>query len=604
MQGETLADQILHTEDGGAYRQFDEVGVGGFGTVFFGRDQATNRAVAIKRLHPHFASDPKAVHRFEREARLARSLTHPNVVRVLDQGRDGAGVPFLILEWIDGWTLAHQLAKKGRLPIGEAVEMTCQALAGLGAAHQGGIVHRDIKPANLMITPEGRLKVMDFGIARDEDSSTTGSIGTLPYMAPEQFGDQHLDGRTDLYALGATLYEALAGTRPFRGPTATAYLMQHLQEEPPPLEGLRPELPRALCAAVLRALAKEPADRFQTAADMRAALSPFAAAQLTTMVPAVVDATQLETVAPPPATPTPLAAAGAAPNVSAAPLAASPLPGAGGASPLPPAVPVVAAPPRGSAGIPPAVLWVGGSSAVLIVGAYALVQLSNLVGGGPPAAPTAAPTVIVVAAPPTSVIATLAPTSQPAPTPRVEPTQPPVPTRAPVLQPTLRPTPRPAATPTPPGIPVRNYANELTDWGVPPQKVLQSQVGSRTPMNIPGGRVVTTPELARAFNSGQEFLLVDALKDQHSLTIQGADRIPEAGFAGSYTDATQRGLSAQLQELTDDDLDFIVVFFCQGAECWESYNASLRAINLGYTSVFWYRGGLAAWQEAGLPLAP
>jgi PQQ-dependent catabolism-associated CXXCW motif protein len=121
---------------------------------------------------------------------------------------------------------------------------------------------------------------------------------------------------------------------------------------------------------------------------------------------------------------------------------------------------------------------------------------------------------------------------------------------------------------------------------------------------IPGGKVVTTPDLARGINSGLDFLLVDALKDQHTLTISGADRIPEAGSGGSFTDTTQRTVYKRLLDLTNNDLSFAIVFFCQGSECWESYNAGLRAINMGFTNVYWYRGGLAAWQEAGLPLAP
>ena len=153
-------------------------------------------------------------------------------------------------------------------------------------------------------------------------------------------------------------------------------------------------------------------------------------------------------------------------------------------------------------------------------------------------------------------------------------------------------------------VPARNYANELTDWGIPAQKVLQSNVGSRTPLTIPGGKVITTSDLATAIRSGIDFLLIDALKDDHFETIAGAERIPDAGSAGNFNDATQRSLGRQLSSLSDGDFDYDIVFFCQGAECWKSYNASLRAINLGYRSVFWYRGGIASWKEAGLPMAP
>jgi len=150
----------------------------------------------------------------------------------------------------------------------------------------------------------------------------------------------------------------------------------------------------------------------------------------------------------------------------------------------------------------------------------------------------------------------------------------------------------------------RSYASETTNWGVQPQSTLKSNVGSRTPIGLPGARVVATSDIVRAFQSGTSFLMIDALWDRHDKTIQGAIRIPDAGLPGTFDDPVQQALEVQLRDLTGSDLDTAIVFFCQGAQCWESYNATLRAANLGYTNLYWYRGGLAAWTEAGLPLSP
>ena len=149
----------------------------------------------------------------------------------------------------------------------------------------------------------------------------------------------------------------------------------------------------------------------------------------------------------------------------------------------------------------------------------------------------------------------------------------------------------------------RNYASETTDWGVQPQSTLKRDVGSRTPIAIPGARVVATSDTVRALQSGTSFLMIDARGDPHDSTIQGAIRMPYAGLSGTFDDPVQQALGLQLQDLTGGDLDRAIVFFCQGAQCWESYNATLRAANLGYTNLYWYRGGLAAWTEAGLPLS-
>jgi serine/threonine protein kinase len=234
-----VAEQETLQGDVGEYRIFESIASGGFGSVFYGRDTSANVPVAVKRLHPHLKDHPGFVQRFEQEASTVRGLAHPNIVRMLDQGRDHLGVPFLVMEWVEGHTVGEWVKRRGLYPVGEAAEVMCQVLDGLQAAWARRIVHRDIKPANLMVTPGGRVKVMDFGVAKDVELATLGGasgvIGTPAYMAPEQLRGEPLDCRADLYALGATLYLMLVGRPPFEGPTMTDYFRQHLQDEPPPL---------------------------------------------------------------------------------------------------------------------------------------------------------------------------------------------------------------------------------------------------------------------------------------------------------------------------------------------------------------------------------
>jgi serine/threonine-protein kinase len=277
------------------YRIFDVVASGGFGSVAFGRDTATNVPVAVKRLHAHLKEQSGFVERFEREAATVRGLTHPNIVRLLDQGRDDSGVPFLVLEWVEGLTVAGWVKQQGRYSSAQAAEVACQVLEGLEAAWARRVVHRDIKPANIIVTPSGRVKVMDFGIAKDTDlatlaGTTGGVVGTPAYIAPEQLRGEPLDCRADLYALGATLYMMLSGRPPFEGPSLTDYFRQHLEQDPPPLETQAPGVPRGLVAVVEQALAKRPDDRYASPLEMEQALLPFRdeSAALTIPAPAPV----------------------------------------------------------------------------------------------------------------------------------------------------------------------------------------------------------------------------------------------------------------------------------------------------------------------------
>ena len=265
----------------GKYKIYDEVGSGGFATVYLGRNMDTNEIVAIKVLNQQYTSDPRYVERFRREARLAERLRHPNVVRILDHGIE-EGLHFLVMEFVEGLTLNEVIARRGRLSVQEAISYAEQACAGLEAAHQAGVVHRDIKPANLMITPEGTVKIMDFGIARMESQvglTQTGTfMGTPRYISPEMARGFGTDIRSDLYSLGLVLYEMLVGRPPFDADNPWAILRQQIESDPPPIRPVRPDVPPWLEAVIFRAVAKDPARRFQTPAEMLAALRDQSAA--------------------------------------------------------------------------------------------------------------------------------------------------------------------------------------------------------------------------------------------------------------------------------------------------------------------------------------
>jgi serine/threonine protein kinase len=265
----------------GRYKVYDQVGAGGFAVVYLGRNLETNEIIAIKVLGQDLVADPHYVERFRREAATAERLQHPNIVSTLDHGvQDGSY--FLVMEYVEGLTLEQAVQRRGALPVDEAVSYAEQVCAGLQAAFEQGIVHRDIKPANVMVTPGGRAKIMDFGIARQEaQKGLTQSgmfLGTPRYVAPEIAQGLSADTRSDLYAVGVLLYEMLAGTPPFTGDSPWAVLHQQLESEPTPLQAVRSDVPAWLSAIVAQALAKEPAQRFQTPAEMASALREHSAA--------------------------------------------------------------------------------------------------------------------------------------------------------------------------------------------------------------------------------------------------------------------------------------------------------------------------------------
>ncbi|MFB4293545.1 Stk1 family PASTA domain-containing Ser/Thr kinase [Nonomuraea sp. ATR24] len=264
---------------GGRYELDGVVGRGGMAEVYRARDIRLDRVVAIKTLRSDLARDHTFQARFRREAQSAASLNHPAVVAVYDTGEDvtdGTPVPYIVMEYVDGRTLRDLLRADRRLLPERAVELVDGILRALDYSHRGGIVHRDIKPANVMITRAGDVKVMDFGIARAmADSAATMTqtaqvIGTAQYLSPEQARGERVDARSDIYSTGCVLYELLTGQPPFTGDSPVAIAYQHVREEPIPPSQIDPEIPAWADAIVLKAMAKDPAHRYQSAGEMRA----------------------------------------------------------------------------------------------------------------------------------------------------------------------------------------------------------------------------------------------------------------------------------------------------------------------------------------------
>ncbi|HEY6835032.1 MAG TPA: Stk1 family PASTA domain-containing Ser/Thr kinase [Gaiellaceae bacterium] len=266
-----VSDTLIGTVFDGRYRIERKLGTGGMADVYLAEDQELGRRVAIKILNDRHAADDQFVERFRREASNAAGLSHPNIVSVYDRGT-AEGTYYIAMEYLDGRSLKELIVGRGPAPVKTAVEYARQILAAVGFAHRHGIVHRDIKPHNVLVAgDEGRLKVTDFGIARSGASQMTevGSIiGTAQYLSPEQARGAPVDQTSDLYSVGVVLYELLTGQVPFTGDTPLEIAMKHLSEVPKPPSELRPEVPHDLDLVVLRALAKDPADRYQTAEEM------------------------------------------------------------------------------------------------------------------------------------------------------------------------------------------------------------------------------------------------------------------------------------------------------------------------------------------------
>jgi eukaryotic-like serine/threonine-protein kinase len=281
------------TTVGGRYELGDLLGRGGMAEVHRAVDQRLGRSVAVKQLRADLAMDPTFQARFRREAQSAAGLNHPTIVAVYDTGEEidpltGVAIPYIVMELVEGPTLRDILREEGKILPERALELTQGILDALSYSHKAGIVHRDIKPANVMLAPNGEVKVMDFGIARAvADTSATMTqtaavIGTAQYLSPEQARGETVDARSDLYSAGCVLYELLLGRPPFVGDSPVSVAYQHVREAPTPPSQFDQEITPQIDAVVLKALAKDPADRYQSAREMKADITRLLAGQQTT----------------------------------------------------------------------------------------------------------------------------------------------------------------------------------------------------------------------------------------------------------------------------------------------------------------------------------
>ncbi len=256
---------VIGTVLSGRYRLDSKLGSGGMSTVYLAEDETLERQVAVKVMHREISDQPAQIERFRREARAVAQLSHPNIVAVIDAGEDG-GYPYIVFEYVEGETLKQRIDRLGRLRLDEAAAYTIEVGRGLGAAHARRLVHRDVKPQNVLIDPEGRAKVTDFGIARGIDAkglTATGRVlGTTDYVSPEQAMGHQIDARSDIYSLGVVLFEMLTGDVPFEAETQIGVAMKHVNEPMPDVEGRRPDVSAALAAVVETSTAKNPDQRY------------------------------------------------------------------------------------------------------------------------------------------------------------------------------------------------------------------------------------------------------------------------------------------------------------------------------------------------------
>jgi eukaryotic-like serine/threonine-protein kinase len=312
-------DPLIGSFFDGRYKIVRKLGAGGMANVYLAEDQELGRRVAIKILNDRHANDDQFVERFRREAKNAAALSHPNIVSIYDRG-EAEGTYYIAMEYLDGRSLKELIVTRGPAPVPVAVDYARQILSALRFAHRHGIVHRDIKPHNVLVDGEGRVKVTDFGIARAGASQMTeaGSIvGTAQYLSPEQARGTNVDQRSDLYSLGVVLYELLTGSAPFGGDTPVEIAMKHLSQVPEPPSVKRPNLPHDLDLLVMRALAKDPDERYQSAEEMDADLERVgrgvavsreteeSATQILSAMTGPMAATAATMIAPPPRVVTP-----------------------------------------------------------------------------------------------------------------------------------------------------------------------------------------------------------------------------------------------------------------------------------------------------------
>ena len=269
----------------GGYEIVSTLGVGGMGEVYRARDSRLHRDVAMKVLPAELAADPERLERFEREARTIASLSHPNIVTI-HSVEEADGQRFITMELVEGETLAQIIPPGSGLPLSRFFVLAEPTVSAVAAAHERGITHRDLKPENVMVGEDGRVRVLDFGLARGGAESTPGDeeatqalteagrlLGTIPYMSPEQVKGERSDQRSDVFSLGVLLFEMATGDRPFRGKSSADLMSAILRDPPPSISDLKADLPHDLSALLRRCLEKNPHDRFPTARELSAALA-------------------------------------------------------------------------------------------------------------------------------------------------------------------------------------------------------------------------------------------------------------------------------------------------------------------------------------------
>ncbi|MGZ8711208.1 MAG: protein kinase domain-containing protein, partial [Thermoanaerobaculia bacterium] len=359
----------------GPYTVVSQLGRGGMGVVYKGRDESLNRFVAIKVLTEKLSEDPTYLQRFVREAQAAASLSHPNVVQIYFTGQDDEGHPYFVMEYVAGRSLDQVLRSEGRIDNPRASQLMLQAAHGLAAAHDLGIIHRDIKPANLMLDDRGVVKIADFGLALPADAEThltaTGMfVGTPGYLSPEQCAGEKADHRTDIYALGVTYYMLLTGTPPFRGQSPLALMKQILDANPPDVTTVNPNVDPESRRILAKMIAKEREERYQTCHELVADLENLLA---TMGVRSMTAGLATRTAAS--SSPAALAAMVAPTMAIASPVAANPAP--------PPAAevtlretPLVAAPTSPAMALPPTKKGLS-SRTILVAALLAFVLLAG-----------------------------------------------------------------------------------------------------------------------------------------------------------------------------------------------------------------------------------
>ena len=287
-----MADRVL----GGRYTVQDKIGIGGMATVYRGLDEVLGRTVAIKTMLPQYAADPSFAARFKQEAQAAAALQSPYIVGVYDWGKDG-DTYYIVMEYLRGTDLKSGIRKHGALDCRKVAQIGSQICQALSVAHGHDIIHRDIKPQNIMVQPDGNIKVMDFGIARAKNSHLTADnsvLGTAHYVSPEQTQGKELGPTSDLYSLGIVMYEAATGRVPFDGDDAIAVALKQVNEQPVPPSQVNPNVDATLEGIILKCMRKNPAERFQTADELRRVLNDYLAGRIVNLG----EATSLLTAAP------------------------------------------------------------------------------------------------------------------------------------------------------------------------------------------------------------------------------------------------------------------------------------------------------------------